>query len=187
MVTAEELIHDEKTLTTTARGKVELVHGARILLADKVIYDQRADRVVATGDVALLEPGGDILTADYVELSNQLKTGFIKNLHAFLADGSRGRAPRHTDAGQSKVMDQGVFTPCKPCEEDAEALPLWQSKRWVIHDEQARDMIYREAWLNSGAASCLSALLFSSRPDRGTPKRLADAALWPVGTSRRHS
>ncbi len=149
LVTAEELIHDEKTLTTTARGKVELVHGARILLADKVIYDQRADSVVATGDVALLEPGGDILTADYVELSNQLKTGFIKNLHAFLADGSRVAARRVTrDAGQSKVMDQGVFTPCKPCEEDAEAPPLWQIKALrVIHDEQARDMIYREAWL----------------------------------------
>ena len=56
LVTAEELIHDEKQLTTTARGKVELVHGERILLADKVVYDQRADRVLATGDVALWSP-----------------------------------------------------------------------------------------------------------------------------------
>ena len=57
LVTAKELVHDEKSLMTTARGEVELVHGTRILLADKVIYNQRANSVVATGDVALLEPG----------------------------------------------------------------------------------------------------------------------------------
>ena len=185
LVTAEELIHDEKEMTTTARGKVELVHGERVLLADKVVYDQRADRVVAIGEVALLEPGGDILTAEYVELSDKLKSGFIKNLHAFLTDGSRLAAARHTRRGAIENHGPGRVHACKPCEDNAEAPPLWQIKALrVIHDEQARHDLSRSLVGVLGTTGCLSPVLFPSRPDREAAERLVGATVRSIRASR---
>lgn len=148
-ITADEVVHDRELATISARGDVELTHGDRLLRADQVTFDQERNIVLATGNVALLEPGGDVLTAEYLELNGALKDGFILNLRAVLADGSRFAARRLTrKAGQSKVMDFGVYSPCNACPNNPERPPLWQIKALtVIHDEAAKDLIYKDAWL----------------------------------------
>ncbi len=49
MLTADTLRYDEATETAIAEGNVEISRGPRRLLADRVVYDQRADRVEAEG------------------------------------------------------------------------------------------------------------------------------------------
>lgn len=148
-IIADEVIHDRELATITARGKIELSQGERLLFADQVTFDQGRNMVIATGNVALLDPGGDVLTAEYLELNGTLKDGFILNLQAMLADGSRLAARRLTrTAGQSKVMDYGVYSPCNLCPDNPDRPPLWQIKALtVIHDETAKDLIYKDAWL----------------------------------------
>jgi LPS-assembly protein len=148
-IIADEVIHDRELATITARGKIELSQGERLLFADQVTFDQGRNMVIAAGNVALLDPGGDVLTAEYLELNGTLKDGFILNLQAMLADGSRLAARRLTrKAGQSKVMDYGVYSPCNLCPDKPDRPPLWQIKALtVIHDETAKDLIYKDAWL----------------------------------------
>lgn len=55
-VVAEELSYDETEAVITASGDVELVYDGRVLRADVVRYDTRADRVTAEGNVTLAEP-----------------------------------------------------------------------------------------------------------------------------------
>lgn len=149
LLVADELEYNENLGVVTARGNVELSQGPRVLLADTVTYNRQADTVTASGNVSLLEPTGEVLFTDYAELNNEMKTGFIDNLRALLVDGSRLAANRaERTAGERKVMQRAVFSPCNLCEENPEKAPLWQIKAVkVIHDEKARDIVYTDATL----------------------------------------
>lgn len=149
LMNADELIHDKNTGVVTARGGVELSQGERVLLADLVSYNQETGTVSASGNVSLLEPTGEVLFSNYVELNNELKTGFINNLRVLLSDGSRLAANRaNRDAGKRKTMEQVVFSPCALCRENPEKPPLWQIKAArVIHNEARGEIEYKDAVL----------------------------------------
>ena len=45
-------------------------------------------------------------------------------------------------------MRRAVYSPCKLCEEDPDAPPLWQLKaERVEHDQEAREIRYRDVYL----------------------------------------
>src|SRR3546814_14769632 len=76
-------------------GNVEISQSDRVLLADKVTYDINADVVTAEGNVTLIQPGGDTVSAEFVELTGDLKEGFIRDIRVLLADNTRDRkSPR---------------------------------------------------------------------------------------------
>lgn len=147
LLVADEVVYDESLGIVTARGNVELSQGPRVLLADTVSYNRKADTVIATGNVSLMEPSGEVLFSDYVELNDQLKTGTIDNFRGLLVDGSRLAAVQgRRTGGQRKELDKAVFSPCDLCKEDPTKAPLWQIKAVkVVHDEVAKDIIYRDA------------------------------------------
>lgn len=149
VISADEITYDESLETVVASGNVEIAHGERILLADSVRYDQRNDSVAATGNVVLLEPSGEVMFADYVELSDQLRSGVIENIRILLADNSRFAAngARRID-GRKTIMARAVFSPCRVCESDPTRPPLWQLKaETIVHDQETRDIRYTNAWL----------------------------------------
>ena len=86
---ADELIHDSSDGTVIATGNVEAAQGNRVLLADRIIYNEKTDKVIAIGNVTLLEPSGDVIFADYIELKDEMKNGFIRNVRIILSDESR--------------------------------------------------------------------------------------------------
>ena len=149
LLKADTLTHDDNTGVVTATGDVELSQGERILLADIVSYDQGNDLVIASGNVSLLEPSGDVLFSNYIQLQDELKTGFIQNIKVLMNDGSRlaaSSAERTLD--RRKIMRHGVFSPCSLCPDDPERDPLWQIKaRKVIHHEDRQDIEYQNAVL----------------------------------------
>lgn len=147
LLQADELTYNEDLGIVTARGNVELNQGPRLLMADTVTYNQRDNTVTASGNVSLLEPTGEVLFTDYAELHDHLKVGFIENLRALMADGSRLAANRaRRTADSKKIMDRGVFSPCNLCKEDPRRAPLWQLKAVkIVHDEVAKDIIYEDA------------------------------------------
>src|SRR3546814_11324881 len=53
-----------------------------ILLADAVSYNEKTDTVSASGNVVLLEPSGEVVFANYVELTDDMKNGFIENIRS---------------------------------------------------------------------------------------------------------
>ena len=106
--------------------------------------------MTASGDVALLEPGGKVLFADFVELTDDLRNGVIRRLGMLLTDNSRvvANGARRAD-GTRTVMRKAVFSPCKICLEDGDRAPLWQIRaNTAVHDQAAREMIYYDASLD---------------------------------------
>ena len=115
LFSADEVQYDEDLGLVVAKGRVELSQRDQILLADTVTYNQRTDTVTASGHVSLLQPNGDILFGDFVELHDNLHDGFIQNVRLLLADRSRmaGNTARRIDANRTEIR-RGVYSACEP-------------------------------------------------------------------------
>lgn len=149
LLRAEEITQDQELGIVVARGGVEVAHGDRYLLADTLSYNQNAKTVTASGNVQLLEPSGEVIFADYVELTDDLRDGTIENMRILLSDNARIAAAggRRTEGNRTE-MARGVYSPCEVCKDDTTADPLWQVKaERVIHDQAARQVEYHNAYL----------------------------------------
>jgi len=86
LFSADELQTDEELGLVVAKGRVQVSQGLQTLLADVVTYNQRTDTITASGHVSLQQPTGEILFADFMELTDRLQNGFMQNLRALLSD-----------------------------------------------------------------------------------------------------
>ena len=154
-----------------AEGEVEILRGERRLLADSVRYDQRADRIEALGNITLVEPGGEVLYADRMVFSGDLRNGVASHLRARLQDNSLLAAAegRRID-GTRTEMNQGVYSPCPICE-DSDEPPLWQiTAQQVNHDQETQDITYRHAFLEMFGVP-VAYMPYFSHPDPTVDRR----------------
>ena len=149
LLSAESISYDREPGLATALGNVELISGDRVLRADAVSYDERRDVVVARGSVAILEPSGEVLFAEYAELSDQLRNGFVSEIRMLMTDQSRLAAITATRSdGNRTEMSKAVFSACQSCPQHPDRPPLWQIKAYqVTHVQSARRIDYRDAFL----------------------------------------
>ena len=149
LFSADEVVHDRQNGTITANGHVEFTQDDRILLADRVTYNQRDDRLIATGNISLLEPTGEVMFAEYVELSGDMKDGIVEDIRILLSDSSRIAATgARRSGGVVTEMRNAVYSPCKPCAERKDNDPLWQVKALRIkHDQIEHTIEYQDAWI----------------------------------------
>lgn len=163
--TATSLSHDDDKQTVTALGNVELAQGEQILRADKLVYYLAEDKVTAIGNVSLLDNQGNVHFAEYIELRNKMKDGFVQGLLTLLADGSRFTAvegKRENDGTRTTMVD-ATYTVCKVCEADPH--PLWQIKASrVVHDAVNKDVKYKNARLEVFDVPVIYSPIFS-HPD----------------------
>ncbi|HMK67383.1 MAG TPA: LPS-assembly protein LptD, partial [Stellaceae bacterium] len=89
LVVADEVQYDQELGLVVARGHVEISEEDQVLLADAVTYNQRTDTVTASGHVSLLQPTGEVVFGDFIELHDQMREGFIQNIRGLLSDRSR--------------------------------------------------------------------------------------------------
>ena len=162
LITADSLEYDQEKGIVKASGNVEVsrrtgggIEGLtptseRVLLADTLIYYENKGLIDARGHVALIEPTGEVVFADAVKVTDDLKNATIKDLRARMSDNSRlAAAGARREAGVRTEMRKGVYTPCEQCKEDPSAPPLWQVRASkVVHDQQTHDMEYYDAFLD---------------------------------------
>ena len=149
LLSADQITYDESLGIVVASGNVEVSQNDRILLADSVSYNERAGTVTASGNVSLVEPSGEVMFANYVELTEDLREGVITNIRLLLTDRSRAAAAVGRRTGGNRTeLDKGVFSPCNLCEDDPTRAPLWQIKAVkIIHDQEEKTIEYQDAWM----------------------------------------
>lgn len=149
VLNADQITYDETLNIVVASGNVEVWQGRRILRADRVTYNRRTEVVTATGNVILVEPDGQIAFADYAELRDDLAEGIVDNVSMLLADDSRLIANSGVRRQGEKELERAVYSPCNLCEEDPRRAPIWQIRAVrVIHDEENKNIIYRDAFFD---------------------------------------
>jgi len=110
---ADTLEYDSKADIVTVSGAVQMFRQGNRLRADKVVWNRKSGQVVATGNVAVTNPQGDVAYGDSIELTDTLKDGVVQNMLVVLEQGGRLAArqgTRHEDGSVS--LDHAAYTPC---------------------------------------------------------------------------
>lgn len=144
---ADRMDYDPNTARVTAEGNVEIQQGDRILLADRLVYDQKGNAVYATGDIALMEPTGQVYFAKNVALKDDLKEGVIQQFRARFADNSMlAAAEAKRTSGTVTELKRAVYSACSLCPERPNKAPLWQIKADKVRvDEAEQKVTYNDA------------------------------------------
>ena len=146
---ADRIDFDRERNLVAATGDVELAREGHILRADRVVLDRNTGIARATGNVTLIERDGEALFADSVELTDDLRDGFVEEFKARLGPNTRLAASwAQLEGGTRADLHQAVYSACEPCAEDPSAAPVWQVKaRRVTHDRVQQEVTYRDATL----------------------------------------
>lgn len=149
LITADEVNYDRKRGLVVAKGNVEISQGARVLKADSLIYNQKTKTVVAYGKISLTEPTGEVIFADRIKLTDDLREGVVENFRMLFPDNTRVAANSAVRSGGNRTeMREVVFSPCRICPKHPDRPPLWALKaRRVVHDQKAQDIEYYDAWM----------------------------------------
>ncbi|MFD1787184.1 LPS-assembly protein LptD [Sphingomonas floccifaciens] len=134
-----------------AKGDVRMFRRADRLRADTVTWNRKTGQVVANGNIAVTNPGGDVAYGDRIELTDSLKDGVIENMLVVLEQGGRIAARRGSRAdGGVITVEDAAYTPCSVtnsvgCPKE----PSWKiSAVRVVYDPKAGRMRYTGARLS---------------------------------------
>jgi LPS-assembly protein len=110
---ADALEYDTNSDVVTVTGDVRMFRQGNRLRADKVVWNRKTGKVVATGDIAVTDPQGDVAYGDSIDLTDSLKDGVVQNILVVLDQGGRLAAKQGTrnDDGVVK-LDYAAYTPC---------------------------------------------------------------------------
>ena len=166
LLIADDVVYESRGQIAIAEGNVEISRAGQQLFADRVRYDQNAGVLEAEGNVMLLDTVGDAYFADKLVLSDDLSEGVADALGARLTDDSLFAAARGRRIGGNLTeLDKAVYSPCELCPDDPDADPLWQIKaRRIEHDQEERQISYRDAFFELGGVPILYTPYFS-HPD----------------------
>lgn len=139
---AGQLDYDTNTDVVTATGDVRMQRDSDRLRADKVVWNRKTGKVVASGNIAITNPGGDTAYGDSIELTDSLKDGVVDNMLIVLERGGRIAAKRGTRAQDEVVtLESAAYTPCAvETSEGCPKEPSWKitAVRVVYHPESER-------------------------------------------------
>lgn len=149
LFSADSLTHHKELGVIVASGNVEASYNGEVLMADQISYDQKNDSITAKGNITFLQKNGDVIFADFLEVSTDFARGAGKNIRLILSDDSRAAAAELVRTGnRDTVLKKVVYSPCKPCEEDPTRPLVWQLKaEEVRHDQKQQRFEYKDASL----------------------------------------
>nr|WP_246365452.1 LPS-assembly protein LptD [Gellertiella hungarica] len=129
LLAADDLVYNRDLNKVTAVGAVQINYAGYKLVAQKVEYDQKSGRLTATGNIELVEPSGNRVYADAMDVTDTFADGFVNSLRIETPDNTRLVAESAERVGdRDMILHNGVYTACLPCAENPEKPPLWQVK-----------------------------------------------------------
>jgi LPS-assembly protein len=165
-IEADQLSRDDKNLTTTAEGNVEVRYQDRTLRADKLVYkepppppegqaraphdkDAPAQGVIhAYGHVQIIHDDGEVEYANQITLDDKMQAavalGFSESMHDKRANQdvriSGDTAVRRSEDLQE--LNKAIYTPCPICTGTTPKNPTWSVSADRIVQDQVHHIIY---------------------------------------------
>ncbi|MDO9417574.1 LPS-assembly protein LptD [Pararhizobium sp.] len=136
LLSAQELIYNSDAEKVTASGSVQIDYSGYKMVARRVEYNQKTGRLMASGEIELIDPTGTRLYADELDVTDTFGQGFINALRVETTDNTRLAAESGERISETEmILNNGVYTACLPCAEKPEKAPLWQVKaKRIIQD-----------------------------------------------------
>ena len=149
-LSAETISKNEINNTIKAKGNVSIKNKQYKLKADEIIYYFKEKKVFAKGNVIIIDKNTNVIYATEAELSNDLKSNFIKNIGVLLADNSRlvASSAKSIKKPNKTTYSNVVFTKCKNCEERTDDSILWKLKaKKATHLKKSKIILYENVFL----------------------------------------
>jgi LPS-assembly protein len=139
---AATVSYDNDNELITAEGDVRLARDGNYVAADRVTWNRRTGQVQAAGNVVIINPQGDKLVGDRVNLTDSLRDGTIDNLLIVMESGGRIAATHGTRQNGVTTLDNAIYSPCPVTgPTGCPKRPSWSiTAARVIHDP-ARDQV----------------------------------------------
>jgi LPS-assembly protein len=140
---ATEIAYDNQTDTVTARGNVILRSEDRSVRADEVTWDRASRRIIASGNIRLVDEAGNQLFTDQIELTEEFDTGAMNELLIALRAGGRLAARSATrGADGNAILTDAAYTACPVVDaEGCAADPSWRITADRVIYEQGESRI----------------------------------------------
>ncbi|OLP43134.1 LPS-assembly protein LptD [Rhizobium oryziradicis] len=128
MLAANELVYNKDAQKVTAVGGVQINYAGYQMVARRIEYDQKSGRLMAYDNIELIEPGGNRIYADKLDVTDDFGSGFVDSLRIETPDNTRMAAVSGQRVnGDEMILNKGIYTACLPCAEKGRA-PIWQIK-----------------------------------------------------------
>ena len=148
---ADSVTYDKTEGLVTADGHVEAWQNDHVLRADRVTFDRNTNVAAAYGHVVIVEPEGQVLFADYAELSQGMKQGVLTGMRALMQENAKlaGNGARRVD-GKLNILSRGVYSACDVCAKHPDYAPLWQIRaNSIVQDLEHKRIEYKDAYLDA--------------------------------------
>ncbi|EUK18238.1 LPS-assembly protein LptD [Commensalibacter papalotli (ex Servin-Garciduenas et al. 2014)] len=147
---ADNVSYDSKTGEVTWQGDVHIWQNDHILRADKVVYNRTTNIATANGNVSMVEPDGEILFTQHVQLGENMREGVMDQVYALLADNGKlaANGARRT-GGKVHDFSRSVYTACPICEKDPKKAPFWQLRSYqAIRDMENQRIDFSDTFID---------------------------------------
>ncbi|WP_426239762.1 LPS-assembly protein LptD [Pararhizobium sp. DWP1-1-3] len=129
LLSANELVYNKDAERVIVRGAVQINYGGYQMVAQQVEYSQKTGRIIATGEIELIEPGGNRVYADQMDVTDDFGNGFIERLRVETTDLTKLAAVTgERRNGEEMILNNAVYTACTPCATDPDHKSLWHVK-----------------------------------------------------------
>jgi LPS-assembly protein len=144
---ADRVDIDAEAGTVTAEGSVEVFHEGRILRARRIVYDEPAGEIRATGPIEIVDAEGGVILADEAALTPDLVQGLIRNGRLLIAGELQlAAAEVRREDDRYTALFRTVASSCEVCA--GSSTPTWAIRaERVVRDEEELQLYFRNATL----------------------------------------
>ncbi len=129
LLSANELVYNQDAERVIVRGAVQINYGGYQMVAQQVEYSRKTGRIIATGEIELIEPGGNKVYADQMDVTDDFGNGFIERLRVETTDLTKLAAVTgERRNGEEMILNNAVYTACTPCATNPDHKSLWHVK-----------------------------------------------------------
>lgn len=147
---SDNLEYDFDADIVTATGDVRMFRDGNRLRADKIVWNRKTGQVVATGNIAIVNPQGDTAYGDSIDLTDSLKDGVVENMLVVLDEGGRLAANRGTRKDGFVTLESAAYTACSVTDQaGCPKEPTWKiTAVRVVYNPNKKRVSYKGAKLN---------------------------------------
>ena len=138
---ADQLDYDFENEVVTASGDVRMYRRSDRLRADRVVWNRNTGQVTAEGNIVIVNPEGDSVYGDKIELTDTLKDGMVENMLVVLDAGGRIAARKGVREDGIITVQDAAYTACSVTDSNnCPKEPSWKitAERVVYNPELKR-------------------------------------------------
>src|SRR5690606_33008484 len=114
LLEADTIVYDNDRNTITAVGGVQIDYDGNRLVAQRITYDRATSRLIASGNVEIVDPDGTRIFSDQIDVTDDFRDAFVRTLRVETADKTYFAAESADRRdGTLTTFNYGVYTACE--------------------------------------------------------------------------